>query len=82
MDKWYNTELFEQDRDGIWHEKFEVGTGNNKSIILLSCKIFMNVKMEKVLKINNEKLGKNTNHSLYQKLGLIMKEVIKKPKKW
>jgi hypothetical protein len=25
MDKWYNTELFEQDKDGIWHEKFEVG---------------------------------------------------------
>lgn len=27
MDKWYNTELFEQDRDGLWHEKFEVGVG-------------------------------------------------------
>ena len=27
MDKWYNTDLFEQDRDGIWHEKFEVGIG-------------------------------------------------------
>ncbi len=27
MDKWYNTDLFEQDRDGIWHEKFEVGAG-------------------------------------------------------
>ena len=26
MDKWYNTELFEQDTDGIWHEKFKVGT--------------------------------------------------------
>jgi hypothetical protein len=27
MDKWYNTELFEQDDDGVWHEKFEVGKG-------------------------------------------------------
>ena len=27
MDKWYNKDLFEQDRDGIWHEKFEVGIG-------------------------------------------------------
>lgn len=27
MDKWYNPELFEQDQDGIWHEKFEVGVG-------------------------------------------------------
>lgn len=27
MDKWYNTELFYQDRDGVWHEKFEVGVG-------------------------------------------------------
>ena len=27
MDKWYNEELFEQDRDGIWHPKFKVGTG-------------------------------------------------------
>jgi len=25
MDKWYNPELFEQDRDGIWHPKFKVG---------------------------------------------------------
>ena len=25
MDKWYNLDLFEQDHDGIWHEKFEVG---------------------------------------------------------
>jgi N-acetyl sugar amidotransferase len=25
MDKWYNTDLFEQDKDGIWHEKFKVG---------------------------------------------------------
>lgn len=30
MDKWYNRELFEQDRDGIWHEKFEVGVGLTK----------------------------------------------------
>lgn len=27
MDKWYNRTLFEQDRDGVWHEKFEVGVG-------------------------------------------------------
>ncbi|WP_320416628.1 hypothetical protein [Candidatus Nitrosotenuis chungbukensis] len=27
MDKWYNKELFEQDRDGVWHPKFKVGTG-------------------------------------------------------
>ena len=27
MDKWYNTELFEKDMDGIWHPKFKVGTG-------------------------------------------------------
>ncbi len=27
MDKWYNPEFFEQDRDGVWHEKFKVGTG-------------------------------------------------------
>jgi len=27
IDKWYNPELFEQDRDGVWHEKFEVGVG-------------------------------------------------------
>lgn len=27
MDKWYNKELFTQDRDGIWHPKFKVGTG-------------------------------------------------------
>ena len=31
MDKWYNTDLFEQDNDGIWHEKFEVGLGITKS---------------------------------------------------
>ena len=27
MDQWYNRELFEQDHDGVWHEKFEVGVG-------------------------------------------------------
>ena len=27
MDKWYNQKLFEQDRDGVWHPKFKVGTG-------------------------------------------------------
>ena len=27
MDKWYNRTLFEQDRDGVWHERFEVGVG-------------------------------------------------------
>ena len=27
LDKWYNPELFEQDVDGVWHEKFEVGVG-------------------------------------------------------
>ncbi len=27
MDKWYNRELFEQDRDGVWHPKFKVGKG-------------------------------------------------------
>ena len=26
MDKWYNQELFEQDRDEVWHKKFKVGT--------------------------------------------------------
>jgi len=25
IDRWYNPELFEQDKDGVWHEKFEVG---------------------------------------------------------
>ena len=25
MDKWYNTELFEQDNDGVWHKKFKIG---------------------------------------------------------
>ncbi|HYL66119.1 MAG TPA: N-acetyl sugar amidotransferase [Nitrosopumilaceae archaeon] len=27
MDKWYNHDFFEQDRDGVWHPKFKVGTG-------------------------------------------------------
>ena len=27
MDKWYNPEFFEQDKDGVWHEKFSVGKG-------------------------------------------------------
>lgn len=27
MDKWYNTDLFNKDSDGVWHEKFEVGKG-------------------------------------------------------
>jgi N-acetyl sugar amidotransferase len=27
MDKWYNPELFFEDQDGVWHEKFEVGVG-------------------------------------------------------
>ncbi|MEG1692354.1 MAG: N-acetyl sugar amidotransferase [Bacteroidales bacterium] len=27
MDKWYQPELFYQDSDGIWYEKFEVGKG-------------------------------------------------------
>lgn len=27
MDKWYNNDLFWQDEWGIWHEKFEIGTG-------------------------------------------------------
>jgi len=30
MDKWYNKELFEQDQDGVWHPKFEVGIGLKK----------------------------------------------------
>ena len=25
LDKWYNTDLFEQDSDGVWHKKFKVG---------------------------------------------------------
>ena len=29
MDKWYNEELFEQDKDGIWHPKFKIGFGLN-----------------------------------------------------
>jgi N-acetyl sugar amidotransferase len=27
LDKWYNPEFFEQDREGVWHPKFKVGTG-------------------------------------------------------
>jgi len=27
MDKWYNRDLFEKDREGIWHPKFKVGVG-------------------------------------------------------
>ncbi len=27
MDKWYNKDFFYQDRQGIWHPKFEVGVG-------------------------------------------------------
>jgi len=27
MDKWYNREFFEQDKDGVWHPKFKVGVG-------------------------------------------------------
>ena len=27
LDKWYNTKLFEQDTDKIWHEKFRIGVG-------------------------------------------------------
>ena len=27
IDTWYNADLFEQDSDGVWHEKFEVGVG-------------------------------------------------------
>jgi len=27
MDKWYNKKFFEQDKDGVWHPKFKVGTG-------------------------------------------------------
>ena len=27
MDKWYNSDLFSQDSDGLWHPKFKVGTG-------------------------------------------------------
>ena len=30
MDKWYNKELFEQDSDGVWHKKFDVGKGLKK----------------------------------------------------
>lgn len=27
LDKWYNKDLFYQDIDGVWHEKFDVGKG-------------------------------------------------------
>lgn len=27
MDKWYNREFFEKDKDGVWHPKFKVGYG-------------------------------------------------------
>jgi hypothetical protein len=27
LDKWYNKELFQQDKDGVWHPKFKVGVG-------------------------------------------------------
>ena len=27
LDKWYNHEFFEQDKDGVWHPKFKVGMG-------------------------------------------------------
>ena len=27
MDKWYNPEFFQQDKDGVWNEKFKVGNG-------------------------------------------------------
>ena len=27
MDRWYNREFFEQDKYGVWHPKFKVGTG-------------------------------------------------------
>ena len=27
MDKWYNSDFFEQDREGVWHPKFKVGIG-------------------------------------------------------
>ena len=30
LDKWYNTDLFEQDDHGVWHKKFKVGEGLNK----------------------------------------------------
>ena len=29
LDKWYNKDFFEQDKDGIWHPKFNVGIGLN-----------------------------------------------------
>lgn len=33
LDKWYNPEFFEQDKDGVWHEKFEVGKGIKSSYL-------------------------------------------------
>jgi len=27
VDKWYNTDLFEKDEDGLWSPKFKVGSG-------------------------------------------------------
>ena len=27
LGKWYNQDLFEQDKNGIWHPKFKVGKG-------------------------------------------------------
>lgn len=27
LDKWYNPDFFYQDKDNVWHEKFEVGVG-------------------------------------------------------
>ncbi|RZD41042.1 MAG: N-acetyl sugar amidotransferase [Thaumarchaeota archaeon] len=27
LDKWYNPKFFKQDKDGVWHKKFKVGTG-------------------------------------------------------
>jgi len=32
LDKFYNSEFFEQDKDGIWHEKFEVGVGMKENV--------------------------------------------------
>lgn len=34
MDKWYNPELFWQDSDGVWHEKFDIGLGLKKEPLL------------------------------------------------
>ena len=30
LDKWYNTDLFQQDEHGVWHRKFKVGEGLSK----------------------------------------------------